>query len=125
MGIPELNGKREAQDLRQTWQAAMLALSLYPGEFTPPRNKIGMCALSVLAHSYDDAMPVMLRVVFPDFISIGAPFLCSAARIAKTGHVMADLITHTGQRIKNQALFRSTKAMDSPWPRTAAQRPSR
>jgi hypothetical protein len=108
-----LDFRRHAQDLRRTWQGAALAASLLDcGEWTPPRHKVGMCILSVLSHNFDDAMPVMLRVVFPNFKSIGAPFLCSAAKIAKTGHVMADLITKDGQRVRNQALFRSTKAME-------------
>ncbi len=104
--------KRHAEDLRRTWQSVALYASLYPGEFAPPRDKLGMSMLSILAHNYDEAMPALLRIVFPGFRSIGAPFLCSAARIAKTGHVMADMISKDGQRVKNQALFRSTKGME-------------
>lgn len=115
--IVDLDVRRHAQDLRGTWQAAALAAALYPGEYTPPRDKIGMCMLSVLSHNYDagtaPVLPVLLRVVFPGFRSIGAPFLCSAAKIAKSAHVMADLITKDGQRIRNQALFRSTRRMEA------------
>jgi hypothetical protein len=114
--VADLDFRRHAQDLRRTWQAGALAQALIPGEFTPPRDKIGMCMLSVLAHNYsdprEDALAVLLRVVFPAFKSIGAPFLCSAAKIAKTGHVMADMIARDGHIVKNQALFRSTKQME-------------
>ena len=114
--VIDLNLRRHAQDLRLTWQARALAAALVDGEYVPPRDKIGMCLLSVLSHNYgdprNDALPVLLRVVFPQYQSIGAPFLCSAAKIAKTGHVMADVITKDGRRIKNQALFRSTRAME-------------
>lgn len=114
--VIDLDLRRQAQDLRGTWQARVLAAALIEGEYTAPRDKIGMCLLSVLSHNYGDprhdALPVLLRVVFPQYQSIGAPFLCSAARIAKSGHIMADLITKDGRRIRNQALFRSTRAME-------------
>ncbi len=114
--VIDLDLRRHAQDLRGTWQARVLAAALIEGEYTAPRDKIGMCLLSVLSHNYGDprhdALPVLLRVVFPQDQSIGAPFLCSAARIAKSGHIMADLITKDGRRIRNQALFRSTRAME-------------
>ena len=57
-------------------------------------------------------MPVAAADRVSRIPSIGAPFLCSAARIAKTGHVMADMISKDGQRVKNQALFRSTNGME-------------
>lgn len=112
--VLDLNFRRHAQDLRQTWQGAVLAASLYAdGANVRPKHKLGMCMLSVLSHNFDDAMPVMLLVVFPDFKLGGAPYLCSAAKIARTGHVMADMITRDGQKVQNQALFRSTRAMES------------
>lgn len=117
--VIDLDARRHAQDLRGTWQGRALAAALADGEYTPPRDKIGMCLLSVLCHNYDDAMPVMLRVVFPKFRSVGTPFLCSAAKIAKTGHVMADMIDSNGRRFKNQALFGSTKKMEGEFRRFA------
>lgn len=45
------------------------------------REHIGVVLLSVLAHNYDDAMPVLLRVAFPGFTSIQAPFLCTAGKV--------------------------------------------
>lgn len=110
--IIDLDLQRHAQDLRHTWQARVLAAALRPGEYVAPRDKLGMCLLSVLAHNYDDAMPIVLRVVFPDFQSIAPPYLCSAARIAKTGHVVADVIASAGRRFKHQRLFRDTKELE-------------
>lgn len=110
--IIQLDSRRHAQDLRRTWQARALLAALEPGECTPPRDKIGMCVLSVLSHNYDDALEVLLCIVFAPWRSIGAPFLCSPAKIAKTGQVMADLITKDGRKITNQALFKSTQRME-------------
>lgn len=112
--------KRHARELRDTWQGRVLARSLrLVGEFARPLDLEGAAMLSVLAHNFDDGMPVLLRVVFPGFVSIGAPFLCSAARIAKTGHIMADIITRTGQRMRNQAIFKDKRAMESAFRRRA------
>jgi hypothetical protein len=119
--IEHLDPRRHAQDLRQTWQGRALAAALAAGEYAVPRDKLGMCMLSVIAHNYDDtdALPVLLRVVLPGFRSIGVPFLCSAAKIAKTGDVMADVIARGGRRFKNQRLFRSTRAMEGEFRRFA------
>lgn len=110
--IADLDVRRHAQDLRETWQARALAATLRQEEYAAPVDKLGMCMLSLMAHNYDDALPVLLRVINPYFVSIGAPFLCSAAKIAKTGHVMADMIGREGRKFRNQALFRSTRAME-------------
>lgn len=66
--------------------------------------------LSVLAHNYDDAMPVMLRVVKPitwDAVhqTVRAPFLSSAGKVAKSGAVVADVVTASGHIIKEVALY--------------------
>lgn len=72
---------------------------------------MGAAVLSVLAHNFDDAMPVLLRIAHPGFHAIGVPFFCTAAKIAKTAHVMADLITKDGRRVTNQVIFRNTAQM--------------
>lgn len=92
-----------AQEIAESWQARALRKADGP--------MFGVL-LSVLAHSFDDAMPILLRVVFPGFTSIQAPFLCSAGKIAKSGHVMADMVTKDGQIVKNQALFMNTRTME-------------
>jgi hypothetical protein len=90
--------RRHAEDLRQTWQARALLHA---------RGKMGAVVLSVLAHNYDDALPVLLRLVFPGFTSIAAPFLCTAAQIVKSGRVVADMVTKDGRIIKQYEVFKS------------------
>lgn len=110
-----LDFRRHAQDLRETWQCKALADALYDAGISGivrPRHKLGMCMLSVVSHSFDEAMEVILRVAFPTFEAVGTPFLCTAAKIAKTGHVMADMIAKDGRKYKNQVLFRSTRQME-------------
>jgi hypothetical protein len=51
----------------------------------PAGGHLGAVVLSVLAHNFDEAMPTLLRVVFPGFTSIAAPFYCSAAKVDKAG----------------------------------------
>ena len=70
---------KQAQELRDGWQVRALIATR--------RRPIGMVVLSMLAHTYDDAMPVLLRVAFPGFTSIAPPFLTTCARIDKTGAV--------------------------------------
>jgi hypothetical protein len=108
--IEDLDVRRHAQDLRQTWQGRVLAAASGP---------MGAVVLSVLAHNFDDAMPMLLRVVFPGFTSISAPFFCTAAKVAKSGHVCADLVTRDGQIVKMFAIFRDTKAMETEFRRLA------
>lgn len=109
----DLAFKRHADELRATWQARVLTprFTVVAG-FLRPRDLLGACLLSVLAHNYDDAMPVLLRVVFPGFESVGTPMLVSAAKVAKTGQVMADIVTKTGRRMPRQALFATERIME-------------
>jgi hypothetical protein len=102
--IERLDARRHAQDLRECWQGRLLAHA---------SGKIGAVALSILAHNYDDGLPILLRVVFPGFTSITAPFFCSAAKIVKTGHVCADMVNRDGRIIKNAVIFRDTRGMES------------
>lgn len=85
-----------AFDLRASWQARVLAAA---------GGHMGAVVLSVLAHTFDDAMPTLLRVVFPGFTSIAAPFYCTAAKVAKSGHVVADAVTRDGQIVKDAKVF--------------------
>lgn len=102
---------RHEQEIRETWQARALAHTHH--------QHIGVVLLSVLAHNYDDAMPVLLRVVFPGFRSIDTPFVCSAARVAKTGAVVADVVWDGGLIVKNMVLFKSLNALKNAFRRLA------
>lgn len=85
-----------AFDLRASWQARVIAGT---------GGHEAAVVLSMLAHSYDDAMPTLLRLVFPGFTSIVAPFYCSAAKLDKAGRVVADVVTKTGQIVKDAKVF--------------------
>ena len=100
----ELDHKRHADELRDSWQARVLA--------DTDRTSLGKVVLSVLAHSFDEAMPVLLRVVFPGFVSIRAPFMCSAGKIDKWGRVVGDVVTPDGAIIRNHPLFQNTRDLE-------------
>lgn len=91
-----------AFDLRASWQAKVLEAT---------GGHLGAVVLSVLAHTYDDAMPTLLRLVFPGFTSIAAPFYCSAAKVDKAGRVVADVVTRGGQIVKDAKVFDSEVQM--------------
>lgn len=77
-----------------------------------PRDKIGMCVLSVIAHrlSLED-FKFLLRAC--GFRGTTTPMLSSAAKIAKTGHIMANVVTNNRQEYLNQSLFRDTRQMET------------
>jgi hypothetical protein len=87
---------RHAIELRDSWQGRCLAAA---------RGKTAAVLLSVLAHSYDDAMMVLLKAVFPGFKSITAPFFSTAGKVAKTGHIVADMVTKTGKIAKDFPIY--------------------
>lgn len=100
-----------SDELRETWQVKALIATR--------QGMIGATVLSMLAHSYDDAMPVLMRVAFPGFTSIVPPFLCTAGKVEKTGAIVADMVTSDGQIVKDVALFRSELAMRDAFRRLA------
>lgn len=95
--------KRHHDDLRASWQVRAL--------IEAKNKKVGVTLLSVLAHTYDEAMFVIMRVAFPGFTSISPPFLCTAGKIAKTGHVVADAVMPDGTISKNIALYRNSREL--------------
>lgn len=97
-------------ELRASWQGRVLAHA---------EGKMGAVALSVIAENYDDVLLPLLQAVFPGFRGVPLPAFCSAAKVAKTGHVCADLITKHGERIQMFAIFRSTKQMEGQFRRLA------
>lgn len=118
--IIDLGFRRHRQDLEGSWQCRLLRKTLRSENGTVrPRDLMGAAILSIVSHNYDEALPVLLRVAFADFTGIGAPFFCSAARIAKTGDVMVDMISRDGQRVKNQGIFTSGRKLQSAFRRLA------
>lgn len=93
---------KHAQELRTTWQGRALAYT---------RGKMAAVMLSVIANSYDEALEVLLRVVFPGFESVAPPFVCSCGRISHTGRIAANMITRDEQFVRNAVLFESENEM--------------
>ena len=94
-----LDPRRHADDLRQTWQARVLAGT---------DGQIRAVLLSILAHYFDaEPLQVLLRVLYPGFVSISAPFYCSAAKVDKAGRIVADVVTDYGAVLKNTVVFKS------------------
>jgi hypothetical protein len=106
--------KRLAFDLRATWQARVLLAAQARND-----GVIGAVALSVLAHNYDDALPTLLKVLFPGFESITPPFLCSAGKVDKSGAVVADLVERAGVITRNYRLYRDEIALRDDFRRLA------
>lgn len=109
-------GTQPAAVVRERWEARAIRMAtLFAGNISAgarPRDKVGMCVLSIVAHKLDiEDMACLLRVC--GFRGTAAPMLSSAARIAKTGHVMAHVISRDGNEYKNQALFKDTRHLET------------
>lgn len=102
---------KHAQELREGWQVRALIATR--------RKPLGMVVLSMLAHTYDEAMPVLLRVAFPGFTSIAPPFLTTCGKIDKTHAIVADVVGRTGKIEKNVAIFQHASDMQGQMRRLA------
>jgi len=94
---------KHAQDLRASWQGRALAHA---------QGRMMVVISSVLAHTYDEAMAVMFRVVQPKCWDVfrqtlRTPFLCSAAKINKNGQIVADVILYDGAVKQTKVIFAS------------------
>lgn len=108
----DLDLRRHASEIGEMWQAKVLRAA---------EDKIYLVVLSILADAFDDAMPVLMRVVYPGFISIVPPFLVSSGKIVKTGHVCADMIMKDGRIEKLVKLFRNELEFERDMRRLADQ----
>lgn len=84
---PAISIHDHAQKLRDTWQARALAES---------DGKTRAVVLVVLFHAYTKVIKTLLRVVFPGFRDIHAPFFSSGATIALNGKLICDLVEKSG-----------------------------
>lgn len=89
-------------DLRECWQVKMLVAT---------EGLERAIVLSVLAHNYVEQMPYVLTIAFPWYTgprtAMPLPALVSAARIAKNGAVVADVVDRNGIKHKDQPVFRT------------------
>jgi len=101
-----------ADELRQTWQARAIEATRY--------EPLGMVVLSVLAHSFDLAMPALLHLIFPGFQSITPPFICSHGKINKYGRIVADVVWDDWEEpTTNVVIFRNTRHLEQSFRRLA------
>ena len=89
--------KTVAFDLRASWQVKVMIATR--------GQQIGMVTMSVLAHTYDEAMPALLALA--DLDEPPLPCLVSAARISKSGAVVADVVDRMGTRIRDAVIYRN------------------
>lgn len=83
-----LNKKaRLAIDLKDTWQGRCVMTA---------RGRTAMVLMSALCHSYEEAAPLLYRLIFPNHGKVMAPYLESCGRIAKNGAVTAKVRERSG-----------------------------
>ncbi len=97
-------------DLRASWQARALAEA---------KGQTGMVLLSVLSHTYDDALVVLLPIVFPGFVEPSLPVLASCGKVDKTGAVVADVIGRDHVVAKDAVIYPSETALQNDFRRLA------
>jgi hypothetical protein len=79
-----------------------------------------MVMLSVLAHTLEQAVVTLCFAAFPDFDgSLPNPVIISAARVAKTGAIIADTTDSRGNECKDTVLFDSELQMRDAFRRLA------
>lgn len=106
MAAPALEPLTHAQhvkDLRDMWQGRALRYTR--------TQRIGFVVLSVLSHTYDEALVVLLQAVFPGYAGLKPPALVSAGRIAKSGAIVADFMNADGTISRNAVIYRSETAL--------------
>lgn len=99
-----------AFDLRGSWQGRALAEA---------KGLTGMVLLSVLSHSYDDALVVLLPIVFPGYVEPALPVLASCGKVDKTGAVVADVIDKARRLVKDAVMYPSDVALQNDFRRLA------
>lgn len=92
--------KRLAFDLRVSWQVRTLEKS---------KGTTFAVVMSVLGHSFPDALPVIMHLLIPDWDGKApGPYLITCGKIAKTGAVVADVHDpRTGVITKDAVLYTS------------------
>lgn len=90
--------KKLAFDLRASWQCRALGHA---------KGRTFAVLMSVLAHTYDEALLVLLQVLIPDYDGRAlGPFLSTAGKIDRTGAIVADVVDpKTGTIEKDAVLY--------------------
>jgi hypothetical protein len=94
---------RLAFDLHDSWQARVLLES---------HGTLRAIILSVLAHNFDAAVLTLCALIFEDFDgSLPLPSLTTAAKISKSGRVVANVVDRDGVIIPDLVIFASEQTM--------------
>lgn len=98
-----LDSQRHAQDLRETWQARVLAET---------NGRLFKVMLAVLMHNYFVAMQVLLRVVFPvapltkkGWPQISLPIFKGTATIMPDSSVRCDAVMADRSTVKKHVVY--------------------
>jgi hypothetical protein len=103
--IQTLDIERRAQDLRRTWQARALAET---------KGKTRAVLRAVLFHSYAQAMPVLLRVVFGNtpLGNVGClPAWVGTAKINLGGQIVCNVASPDRQLVRDVIAYDSEQAL--------------
>jgi hypothetical protein len=99
-------------ELEQSWQVRALRQTRL--------DPLGMAVLSVIADSYDEALPWILCVAFPGFAGLTTPAIVTSAKISKSGRVVADVVwNHYDPIAKDDEIFRDERTMEGCFRRLA------
>lgn len=92
--------KKLAFDLRASWQARVLAEST---------GVTFAVVMSVLGHNFSEALPVLIKVLIPNWEGAPlGPYLSTAGKVAKNGAVVADVIyPNSGAIVRDVTLYLS------------------
>lgn len=85
-------------ELRAMWQSRILKAT---------EHRMHAVVLSMLSHSYRDAMSVLLKVTYPGIAALTLPMLCSCGKVQKNGVVTADVRTKANELERNVVFFQS------------------
>lgn len=104
---------KELTEIRESWQSKALRSTVGTG--------MGMILLSIMADAYPDAIEILLAVTFPGFRGITFPALTSAAKIDRTGAIVADMVDRYGRPLRDIVIFGSLIDMRDELRRAADQ----
>jgi len=98
-------------DPRTTWQGRCAAAAT---------GMTGAVLMSVLAHNYEEGASHLYKLIYGDGMIVPAPFLESAARIAKNGAIIAK-VRQRNREVKWWVLYPSEIALRDDFRRLADQ----
>lgn len=99
--VLDIELRRHIQEMRESWQCRAIANT---------EGLLNRILLSVIAHNYDEAMPVILQAIY-GHVALYLPGFVSAAKINKAGQIVADWASKDGKVEKAKCVFSSQEQM--------------